>query len=73
MDNILLNKLPKYLKDDIERVEKFDRTDHFYDCYLDEVYGSINSALCDGIISIDEANYLRKHYFYDNLDKETTE
>lgn len=47
----------------------FDRKDPFYDCYLDEVYGSINSALCDGAISSDEADYLRKHYFFDILDK----
>lgn len=69
MDKVLINKLPKYLKNDINRVMNFDRTDPFYDCYLDEVYGSINSALCDGVISPDEANYLRKHYFFDILDK----
>lgn len=69
MDSVLINKLPKYLKDDINRVMNFDRKDPFYDCYLDEVYGSINSALCDGAISSDEADYLRKHYFFDILDK----
>lgn len=65
-----INKLPKYLQHDIEMVEKYDRvTSTVYDCYLDELWGSINSCWADGIISWGDAEELRKKYYWDNLAK----
>ena len=66
-----INNLPEYLKHDIEMVEKYDRkTSSFYDCYLDELWGSINSCLHnDNLISESQAEELREKYFWVNLDK----
>ena len=63
-----ITKLPEYLRKDIEMVEKYDRTtSSVYDCYLDEVWGSINSCWADGIISLSDAEELRKKYYWDNI------
>lgn len=64
-----ISKLPKYLKNDIEMVEKYDRTCSIYDCYLDELWGSINSCMSDGLISPAEAEELRQKYYWKNIDK----
>ena len=65
-----INNLPNYLKHDIEMVEKYSRkTSTVYDCYLDELWGSINSCWADGIISWNEAEVLRKKYYWNNLSK----
>lgn len=70
MEENLEDKLPEYLKHDIEMVEKYDfKTSSVYDCYLMELYASINVCMCDGIVSDEEAEELRKKYFYKNLDK----
>lgn len=62
--------LPQYLKNDIENVEKYSfATSSMYDCYLDELYGSINSCQWDGVISIEQAEYLRKKYLDANFNK----
>lgn len=62
--------LPQYLKNDIENIEKYSfKTSDVYDCYLDELYGSINSCQWDGIISIEQADYLRKKYLEPNFNK----
>lgn len=62
--------MPEYLKHDIEMVEKYDfKTSSVYDCYLMELYASINVCMCDGIVSDEEAEELRKKYFDKNLDK----
>ena len=37
---ININKLPMYLKKDIENVKKYNQTaSTVYDCYLDELWG----------------------------------
>lgn len=65
-----IDKLPKYLRHDIEMVEKYDRTTStVYDCLLDELWGSINACWSDGIISDSEAEELRNKYYWNNLDK----
>lgn len=65
-----IEDLPKYLKNDIEMVEKFSRqTSTVYDCYLGELWGSINSCMCDGVISPAEAEELRQKYYWKNLSK----
>lgn len=51
-------------------VEKYDfKTSSVYDCYLMELYASINVCMCDRIVSDEEAEELRKKYFDKNLDK----
>lgn len=63
-------QLPPYLQHDIDMVEKNDfTTTNLYDCYLDELYGSINSCQWDGVISIEQADYLRKKYWEANVEK----
>lgn len=62
--------MPEYLKHNIEMVEKYDfKTSSVYDCYLMELYASINVCMCDRIVSDEEAEELRKKYFDKNLDK----
>lgn len=58
--------IPEYLRHDIEEYLKYknDKNCHFLDCLLDEIYGSINSALWNGEISEEQANYLRDKYYY---------
>lgn len=65
-----ISNLPEYLKHDIEMVEKYDRKNcSVYDCYLDELWGSINSCMTDGVISPNEAEELRQKYYWKNMDK----
>ena len=60
--------LPKYLQEDLDRVKKYSwDTSTLYDCYLDELYGSINSALYGDEITDEQAVYLRDKYFFGNL------
>lgn len=67
---LYLEKLPKYLKHDIEMIEKYDRkTSSLYDCYLEELWGSINACMYDGVISPAEAENLRQNYYWKNLSK----
>lgn len=58
--------VPSYLKHDIEEYLKYenDESCSFIDCLLDEIYGSINSALYSGEITETQANYLRDKYCY---------
>lgn len=58
--------IPEYLKNDIEEYLKYkdDKTCTFIDCLIDEIYGSINSALYDNEITEEQANYLRDKYCY---------
>ncbi|WP_177162410.1 hypothetical protein [uncultured Fusobacterium sp.] len=65
-----INSLPEYLKNDIEMVEKYSNaTISIYDCYLDELWGSINSCLADGKITPVEAEELRQKFYWKNLSK----
>ncbi len=59
--------LPEYLKHDIEEYLKYkdDKTCSFVDWLKNEIYGSINIALIDGIISEEFATYLRNKYIND--------
>lgn len=63
--------LPPYLMHDIKEVEKYkyDNTCHHFDCLLDELYGSINSAQWGNEIPIPLASFIRDKYYYGNLDK----
>ena len=63
--------LPKYLQEDLDRVKNNSQeTSTLYDCCLDELYGSINSALYGHEITEEQAIYLRDKYFFGNLMKE---
>lgn len=59
--------LPGYLQHDLDEVKKHTHGDSFYDCYLNELYGSINSAFVDEEISEECATYLRNKYYFGNL------
>ena len=55
--------LPNYLVNDLkEFISALKRHDISIDLYYDEVYGSINSAYHDGVISFEDAAYLRDKY-----------
>mgnify|MGYP000991157300 FL=1 len=58
--------LPAYLQHDIDalKVGLVERPLHL-DCLLDEVQGSINSAEVDGLISSEQAAYLRAKYLWE--------
>lgn len=70
MEEKIRKKLPKYLLKDLEMVEKYDfKTSTVYDCYLMEFYASLNMCQGEGIITMEEAKYLRDKYFFNNLEK----
>lgn len=58
--------VPKYLKHDIEEYLKYkdDPKCTVKDCLIDEIYGSINSALYSEELTKEQANYLRDKYCY---------
>lgn len=69
-----LEDLPKYLRHDLEQVEKYSwKNSTVYDCLLDEVWGSINACWCDGVISWDEAEELRERYYWSKFSREGEE
>lgn len=60
--------LPGYLQEDLDRVKANSwESSGLYDCYLDELYGSINGALYSNEITEEQAVYLRDKYFFGNL------
>ncbi|MBL7576469.1 hypothetical protein SAMN00017477_0093 [Peptoniphilus asaccharolyticus DSM 20463] len=57
--------LPEYLQKDINAYKEGIRTKStVIDCLWGELYGSINSAQYDFLISKEEADYLRKKYLF---------
>lgn len=57
--------LPEYLQKDIKAYKEGIRTKStVLDCLWGELYGSINSAQYDLLISKEEADYLRKKYLF---------
>lgn len=69
------NCIPKYLKHDIDEYLKYkdDKTCLHIDCLLDEIYGSINAALYDNEITLNQAKYLRNKYCYGMTDEDNIE
>ena len=65
-EEIFLKTLPPYLQKDINNLIKELKKNEstILDCLLDEVYGSINSALYDNEITKEEAEYLRNKYYF---------
>lgn len=69
MNKIDENTLPSFLKHDIDAYlaavqmekETGEKCLHM-DCLLDEIYGSINGAYWDGLISKEVGEYLRAKY-----------
>lgn len=60
--------LPKYLENDIEALLNTDKTYRLYDCLLDEVQGSINSAWHGNEIDEQTAMLLYKRYLSNESD-----
>lgn len=54
--------LPLYLQISIDELKKNINNEKRVDLYLDDLYGSINSAWADGEISERQAWYLREKY-----------
>ena len=71
-DKNYIKTLPPYLQDDINNLlEELKNNDSkIIDCLLDEVYGSINSALYSNEITDEEANILREKYYWNVLGSE---
>lgn len=72
LNKIYLEKnLPIYLQKDIDALrEGYKKQVSYIDCLMDEVQGSINSAEIDGVITEEQAIYLRKKYLYGDENKE---
>ena len=70
LDQSYLEKgLPKYLQHDIDAlIEGLAQHVTHLDCLYDELYGSINSAEVDLLISTEQATYLRTKYLYGEED-----
>ncbi|CAM3107627.1 hypothetical protein STFE110948_02440 [Streptobacillus felis] len=63
LENFDERTLPRYLKNDIDAwVNKNESNRHIWDCLWGELYGSINSAQHDFVISKEVADYLRNKY-----------
>ncbi|MDO5717031.1 MAG: hypothetical protein Q4Q17_04455 [Tissierellia bacterium] len=57
--------LPRYVRHDIEAFVKGEREgSHLLDCLWCELYGSINSAEVDRLISPEFATHLRDKYLW---------
>lgn len=56
----LEQRLPRYLLEDIRRLQEAPKDN--CDCEWCEVYGSINTAMVDGVITEGEAASLRAKY-----------
>ena len=72
LDKTYLEKnLPRYLQHDIDGLlEGAEKGVSYYDCLWSELYGSINSAEVDELISEEQATYLRNKYLYEDDDEE---
>ena len=62
--NMQMKELPLYLRISIEEYLEHKDDRYHWDMYWDDLYGSINSAQHDGVISLSEADDLRKKYLY---------
>lgn len=61
----LEKNLPPYLQHDLDALVEGEKNNStLLDCLWSEVYGSINSAEVDLLITIEQAAYLRKKYLY---------
>ena len=58
--------LPQYLQHDLDAYKNaLSSGSPFIDCLWGELYGSINAAeITDGVISSEQANYLREKYLW---------
>ena len=62
--------LPEYLAHDLEVLKTADQDDLRFDCYWEELCGSINDAACERTITQEQAAYLRRTYLYAEVDDE---
>lgn len=60
---ILEKNLPPYLEHDL-KAYKEGKNSSLLDCLISELIGSINSAVVDGDITEEQADYLFKEYIY---------
>ncbi len=57
--------LPEYLQKDLDAVKNNSwDTCSYFDCLVNELYGSINIAMYEGVISEEQAQYLRDKYVF---------
>ena len=63
-DKEILEKcLPKYLERDLKNLKEGIKNNVSYlDCLIDELQGSVNSAVVDGDITEEQCDYLYKKY-----------
>lgn len=54
--------LPAYVQHDIDGLIESYQSGKLTDCWRDEVYGSINSAWVEKLITDEQAAFLRKKY-----------
>ena len=60
---LLEQDLPSFLDESIKKLKRKRRTgDPMLDCYYDEVNSSINVCETEKMISVEQADYLRKKY-----------
>lgn len=63
--NPFVNGIPANLQRDIDALEQGKKDKVLYvDCLLDELYGSINADFWAGIITKEQADYLRNKYLF---------
>ena len=65
--------LPEYLQNDLDAYkEALENGSNLLDCLWGELYGSINAAeITDGVITQEQANYLRRKYLWGEQDEPT--
>lgn len=65
--------LPEYLQKDLDAYkEALENGSNLLDCLWGELYGSINAAeITDGVISPEQADYLRRKYLWGEQDEPT--
>ena len=65
--------LPEYLRQDLDAYkEALMNGSNLLDCLWGKLYGSINAAeITDGVITPEQADYLRRKYLWGGLDEPT--
>ena len=62
----LEKNLPPYLQHDLDSyIRGVSENSSLWDCLWGELYGSINGAYYDGLITAEHAHYLRAKYLID--------
>lgn len=71
-ETIYEKNLPPFIEKDLNNLKEASKKTPrplYYDCLINELAGSVNSAYWDGIISKEQCDYFFKKYIYDESEE----